>query len=332
MDEERLIRLFWNRAALKKEFSKLRDERARVTEQLRQQEAATLRVQERLESLENLLADRERAANAAVYYQLRGLWGYARNRLRRLADDVSRQQLKREISQHRGAFENARANALAMIDQRIARLKAKVDEHSGQRQVIADELARRRGFWNFFRRRKLKEQMQPFDAALGTLKTQMDRYLEARAAKQQEQPAKLDGISVEGRRAINLVVIAMGQELVLFFDELGHMARDASARSVADADFGEINRCYELCDRIARQIREAEKDAELGTRVNRRATFLRQACQYRRDIDVVPIAGSIAAIPRKINADFRAATDAGPPVAVNLLADEFWDVYSILVN
>ena len=68
-EDERLLRLFWNRAELKREFAKLRRERDRVVDHLRQQEGATLRAQQRLDQLEGLLADPLRAANAAVFYQ-----------------------------------------------------------------------------------------------------------------------------------------------------------------------------------------------------------------------------------------------------------------------
>ena len=40
--EDRLMQLFWNRAALKKEFQRLREQRYRLEETLKQQQAATL--------------------------------------------------------------------------------------------------------------------------------------------------------------------------------------------------------------------------------------------------------------------------------------------------
>jgi predicted nuclease with TOPRIM domain len=63
-DEEQLLQLFWNRAALKKEFAKLRGEGNQLTERLRQQEGANLRVQQRLEELEAMLTAVARLSTA----------------------------------------------------------------------------------------------------------------------------------------------------------------------------------------------------------------------------------------------------------------------------
>ena len=56
-DEEQLLRLFWNRANLKKEFATLQRERERLTDRLRRQEGATLKIQQTLEQLEGMLAN-----------------------------------------------------------------------------------------------------------------------------------------------------------------------------------------------------------------------------------------------------------------------------------
>jgi hypothetical protein len=50
-EQEQLLRLFWNRAELKKELERFRHESFVLVEQVRQQEAKTLRVQQRLEQL-----------------------------------------------------------------------------------------------------------------------------------------------------------------------------------------------------------------------------------------------------------------------------------------
>ena len=56
-DEERLMQLFQNRAGLKKAYADLKDEFHILRDRLKQQEGATLRVQEQLDALGDLLAD-----------------------------------------------------------------------------------------------------------------------------------------------------------------------------------------------------------------------------------------------------------------------------------
>ena len=73
-DEERLMQLFQNRAGLKKAYADLKDEFHLLRDRLKQQEGATIRVQEQLDALGDLLADPRTGFGALVFYQLRGLW------------------------------------------------------------------------------------------------------------------------------------------------------------------------------------------------------------------------------------------------------------------
>ncbi len=73
-DEEQLLKLFWNRAELKKELDKLRAESFSLTEQVKNQEAKTLRVQHRLKQLETRLGNPEHSPNVVAFYQLKGIW------------------------------------------------------------------------------------------------------------------------------------------------------------------------------------------------------------------------------------------------------------------
>ena len=52
-NDEQLLKLFWNRAELKKELAQLRREREKFIDQIRQHEGLNLRVQQRLEQMEN---------------------------------------------------------------------------------------------------------------------------------------------------------------------------------------------------------------------------------------------------------------------------------------
>jgi len=57
-EEERLMQLFQNRAGLKKAYADLKDEFHLLRDRLKQQEGATIRVQEQLDALGELLASR----------------------------------------------------------------------------------------------------------------------------------------------------------------------------------------------------------------------------------------------------------------------------------
>ena len=79
--EEQLLKLYWNRAGVKRELTQLRRERHDLLDKLKEQEGAIVRAQEQLEGLERLLTNPLAAANAMVYFQLRHLWRIAAQKL-----------------------------------------------------------------------------------------------------------------------------------------------------------------------------------------------------------------------------------------------------------
>ena len=73
-EDHRVLELFRNRAELKKAYGGLQDETFRLKDLIKQQEGATQRVQEMLNTLEGRLSATETAYAALVFYQLRRLW------------------------------------------------------------------------------------------------------------------------------------------------------------------------------------------------------------------------------------------------------------------
>ena len=93
-DEERLMQLFQNRAGLKKAYADLKDEFHLLRDRLKQQEGATIRVQEQLDALGDLLADPRTGFGALVFFQLRGLWKTCHQQLSR-SPPISRASRRR---------------------------------------------------------------------------------------------------------------------------------------------------------------------------------------------------------------------------------------------
>jgi len=114
-EEERLLKLFWNRAELKKELASLRAEGDRLKDRLQQQEGTILRSKQRLEQLEGILADPLQAANAAVFYQLRGVWHSCRKKMVRMANDLLEHQQSRENQRTVDLFDAKHRAALDVV-------------------------------------------------------------------------------------------------------------------------------------------------------------------------------------------------------------------------
>lgn len=334
VDDDRLLRLFWNRAELKREFAKVQRERERIVDQLRQQEGAVLRSQQRLDQLEGLLADPERAANAAVFFQLRGIWSYCRRRLSRLAQDLGYRQQEREGQREAARFEEHRQAALAAIEQRLAPLEERRAQLEAELTAVRAQRFERTGFWNYFARRRLDSEQAVHMAARHAVDEQIERYERARQDKLKEKAPVPEAIGVEGQRLVNLSVIALGQELLLVFMEhdVAAQARDASLRQVSEAKYGRLQACRDLSQRIEGVLRKVETMDELAGRVRRRAEYLRSIANFQRDSDTVPVAEELASIPKVLTDEAVPRPASSSVVAVNVLRDEYWDIYGVLLN
>ena len=89
---EELLKLYWNRADVKREVKALRRERFELLDKLKEQEGAIQRAQEQLEGLERLLTNPLAAANAMVYFQLRHLWRVGAQRLEQFGRELQTQR------------------------------------------------------------------------------------------------------------------------------------------------------------------------------------------------------------------------------------------------
>src|SRR5271154_6902137 len=147
-DEERLMQLFQNRAGLKKAYADLKDEFHLLRDRLKQQEGSTIRVQEQLDALGDLLGDPKTGFGALVFFQLRALWKSCHEQLSTFAADLTRQQEARELAKHKAEAEGAKSARLADVDQRLRGAGAAADS---QRLLLAEtqtEIERLTAFWH----------------------------------------------------------------------------------------------------------------------------------------------------------------------------------------
>jgi hypothetical protein len=188
------------------------------------------------------------------------------------------------------------------------------------------------GFWNHFKRRSSRSKMNPLSEQRDEILAQRDRFNLAKKTKQGERPSSLEKLSLAGERKINLVLIAIGQEFYLHFSSrnISAIARESSVRKVSEANYGGIAECRELGNFIDRRIQELQAGAELIGNVRNRTLFLEKNAQYRSETDLVPVASSFAEIQLK----FSDATEPhdNKSISVNILADEYWDIFSVLLT
>jgi hypothetical protein len=331
--KEQLLKLYWNRAGVKRELKSLRSERYELLDKLKEQEDAIVRAHEQLEGLERLLTNPLAAANAMVYFQLRHLWRVAALRLDQFGKELHTQREKRE----RAALHET---ALAKRRRRLGAINDKVAELSQKRHKVIEEtlrleqrLERTHVLLRLFRGPQLKRRIQGSLASRAMLEQRIEEFSELTEKIQGEPLPELDGLTLESKRLINAAIIAFAQHLVLHFSEhdLASLAKEATQRPVADMKFGDRRSCDRMVERVRERIEELRQDRTLADQVKRRTDRLINELSYAKETDSVPRHGSVDEINPVVGAEqgpARRVSDA--PLRVNVLAEDYWDVYSIL--
>ncbi|WP_116810978.1 hypothetical protein [Steroidobacter cummioxidans] len=331
-EDERLLQLYWNRAELKKELSRLQDERHKLIEHLNKHEATFARHSEQLLQLEEFLGHPETGPHALVYFQLRSLWRASSAKVARFAQQLQQQQADREQRRQLLELDRTRRQQLADFDRRIASSRARADELEAQLKLQEAKLESMRGFWNYARRRRLAEEIATERQLWDQAATEVTDLSDDRAALEEQAPPPFEGISVDGRRIVNTAVIAYAQQLVVTLSTggLAVLAKETTTKRVFDMKYG----TREECSRLMMLLREGlsvvknEKDDLSG--LKERTDALRAVVAYRSDADTVPLTDSIGTLPVPVAP--VSGLEAGNKAGVNVLVDDYWDVYQALLQ
>lgn len=330
--DERLLQLFWNRAELKKELTRLQDERLKLLEQLRDQETATARAKEHVQVLEEYLGNPEIAVHALVYFQLRAVWRAASARLGRFAEQLRQQQTDREQRRQVIEFDQTRRRELADFDRRIHDARSRADMLEAQIKLMDAKLAAMRGFWNYRRRRRLGEEIQTERAQWDEVATLVTDLSDDRTNLEETPPPQFPGISVDGRRVVNTAVIAYAQQLVtaLAAGGLAMLAKETTSKRLFDVRYGSPTDCARLMTLLRDGLAMLKDESENLAGLKERTDAVRATASYRSDADTVPLTDSIGTLPLPTApvSGLETANRAG----VNVLIDDYWDLYQSLLQ
>jgi hypothetical protein len=335
-EEQQLLKLYWNRADVKRELKALRRERFELLDKLKEQEGAIVRAQEQLEGLERLLTNPLAAANAMVYFQLRHLWRVGAQRLEQFGRELQAQREKRERAQLQEAEVAKRKRRLDAVKEKMTGLgekrRAAAEEHARLEQKHRDM----NGLLRLFRGGALKRQIAGVESGCRMLDEKLEE-LRALAEKIQGEPLpEPEGLSLDSRRLINTAVVALAQHLVVHFSEhdLASLAKTSTERAVADMKFGDRRDCDRMVERIREKIDELRQQKGFADHVKRRTDLLLNEVKYRNDTDSVPSVECVQLISRAPGAQAtevdlaRRTTDA--PLRINVVADDYWDLLTVM--
>ena len=310
----------------------MQKEQHRLVEQIGGLESALARSQEQLEVLENYLGNPECAAHALVYFQLSALWRASSSKLARFAEQLRRQQTDREHRRQLIDYDQARRRQFADFDRRIDEARSSADGLERRLKALDAKLAAMRGFWNYFRRRKLSEAIETERAQWDLVATQVTDLSDDRADVEAAQPPPFPGISIDGRRVINTAVIAYAQQLVAVLSKSGlaMLAKETTSKRLYDVRYGGGEECAKLMAALREALAVVNDANEDLSGLKERTDALRAGAIYRSDADTVPLTDSIGTLPAP--AAPVSGLETGNRVGVNVLVDDYWNVYQALMQ
>jgi hypothetical protein len=326
-EQERLLKLYWNRAELKKELASLDDDLYQLNDRLKQQSATTQRARDDLESLETLLGNAERGFGALVHYQLRALWRACHLQLAQFSAELRRQQEDRERKRELVQFHEERQARLEVAVRRLDEATQVAEEVGQAEAALRARLAAASGFWHYFRRRRLQEELAGHVLRTAEARRVLDDLGAARRTIEKEPWPEFAGLSLEGQRAINNAVIGYAQLLYVQLYESGLAAPARAARlgSIQDSHYGSRAECEALMAEIAAALASVKANRDIRDELKARADLIRAAAVYRHPSDTAPQ-------DRSIPSAYAYKGTSVPVREPNVLADDYWDVQQLMLG
>ena len=331
-EDGRVVELFRSRAELRKQHDELGQEMQRLRDRLKQQEAATGRVQEMFEALEKRLESADTGLSTLVFYHLRALWSDGREIIAALIRDLAAKQEERE----RNAFAlegNRRQFQLRKdSEQQLRQAESQMVATRQQLAALDAHIATLDKWWHRFQRPKVAAQRPALQAEV----EEAEKTLHAARARCEQIEKKgagdFPGISVEAKRAINLAAIACAEVLCLRLarTNLVVAARAAMSRREANEYYGDLAACVSIMSDIVKARNILKQRNGLTQELAPRSDRLRSTASYLAEFETVPIPESCAVSQGDVLAHgSQGQTAAKLP---NVLAEDTWDLFKVLLR
>jgi len=332
-EDERLLKLYLNRVELKKEFSRLQDENYHLQQQYKKSEALHGQTQGKINQLEEFLGVPENATTALIFYQLLAVWNKATARVIELAQELNVQQLERERRLQLMEFNQRRQRKVAEIERQLLDAQSNADAADAKLLLLQRKLQTLNRIWHYFKRRELLSAVAPLQAECDAAHQRIEDLQGAHDQLTNEPEPPAGGLSVAGKRLVNTAVLAYAQQLVerLGKDGIAPMAKETTTRRVQDAIYGDAAITKQLLERLQlalKMLRDQPRDLQ-SLKAN--TAKVRANASFRTDDDIVPLPESIGTTTVRVIAQ-DSATQKVEYEEVNVLLDNYWELYSALLH
>ncbi|HUQ12103.1 MAG TPA: hypothetical protein VM146_17455 [Steroidobacteraceae bacterium] len=332
VEDGRVVELFRSRAELRKQHEELGETVQRMRDRLKQQEAATQRVQEMFEGLERRLESADTGLSTLVFYHLRALWLDGREIIAQLVKELSAKQEERErkafaLEGNRRQFAQRQA-----LEQQLRQAETLVVAARQQLAACDARIAKLDKFWHRWEKPKVAAQRPALEAAVEGAQRNL---LAARARVEdldKAGAADFPGLSVESKRAINIAAIACAEALCLRLAKtnLVGAARAAMSRREATEHYGDLAACVSLMSDVVKARNLIKQRSGINQELAARSERLRGTAAYLGENEAVPIPESCGVSEGDVLAHGSyGITAARLP---NVLAEDTWDLFRVLLQ
>ncbi len=332
--DDKLLDLFWNRADLKKQYSNSRDDVYELKNQIKAIKKDLKRQQDDRRALEARLADPVAGYNAMVYFQLRNLWEQTLAKLEVFCEELITQQKDRERKKQIMEFNQEPQKRLQALNNKIVGVKQQSDSAKDTLTSVETRYNELTGVFNILKRRTMQPLLEQTREDYDRVRESIEVLFDERIKIESEPWPDFPGLTVEGRRVINMAVIAMAQHLCVHFSEhsLSTLARTAMTQKIQKVDYGSKSDCEYLMNHIRNAIISMQEDRSFASELKARSKWLRSKATYRSDTETRPIADSVGGIPVSLPGQDFGNTVAGMPIEINVLAEDYWSLSEVLID
>ncbi len=332
VEDGRVVELFRSRAELRKQHEELNETVGRLRDRLKQQEAATQRVQDMFESLEKRLESADSGLSALVFYHLRALWLDGREIIAALVKDLAAKQEEKErkafaLEGNRKQFAQRQA-----LEQQLRQAESQFVMARQQLAACDARVAKLNKFWHRWEKPKAAAQRPALEAVVGNAE-QVLVNARARVEELDKKGAgEFPGLSVDSRRAINIAAIACAEVLCLRLAKTSMVAAARAAMSKREAVeyYGDLAACIAQMSDVVKARNLLKQRSTLSQELAQRSDRLRGTAAYLSDFDTVPIPESCCVSEGDVlEHRSHGVTAAKLP---NVLAEDTWDLLKVLLQ
>ncbi len=327
--EQQLMRLYWNRAELKKELSDLQEEKQGLLTKLESHQTAVRRASEQVEELAAYLGRPEVGIHGLLYFQLRSLWLAYSRKLALFVSELRAQQEERERRRHQAECEASRAAQVAEMEGRLLNAQSIADSLAARLDLLRKKLSALKWIWNYWRRRDLQSEVAQVRAQWEVAATNVTDLSDERSAVAGAALEEFPGLSVEGRRIINTAAIAYAEWLVgsLPQRKVAPLARHAISVQIFDATLGTAQECLRNMELVRVALKDQDEIDKRLVTLREPTERVRSRAAYRGPQDTVPLAESLGSLQIE-----PGGQNEPLPSKINVLIDDYWSITQVLLH